>query len=237
MEAIIDHALQLADAGADLLDLGAESSRPGSDPVDAEEELERLLPILAAVRSKTDLPITIDTIRSSTAAVALDHGADAINDISAGTADPLMIPLAAERNCGLILMHMQGIPKTMQNDPRYRNVVDQVRGWLCDRCHLAEKSGIAPGRLMIDPGIGFGKTLEHNLALLRNLDQVAGDRPLLLGASRKRFIGDICGAETSARLPGSLAAVATAWTKGASMVRVHDVAETVQFLEVLQAVG
>ena len=234
--AAIEHALRLVEAGADLLDLGAESSRPGSEPVGADEELRRLLPVLEAVRSETHLPITVDTLRSSTAAEALEAGADAINDISAGTADPKMIDLAAEKGCGMILMHMQGTPDTMQKDPRYGNVVTEVAGWLAERCRVAEKAGVGPGRLMVDPGIGFGKTLEHNLDLLGNLELVAGGRPLLLGASRKSFIGMVTGAETADRLPGSLAAVASAWMGGATMVRVHDVSETVQFLELLKAV-
>ena len=234
--AAVKHALSLVAAGADLLDLGAESSRPGAEPVGAEEELRRLLPVLRALRQEIPLPITIDTTCSATAARTLDAGADAINDISAGVADPLLIDLIAERGCGLILMHMQGTPGTMQEAPRYRDVVAEVTGWLAGRCRLAEEAGIPPDRLMVDPGLGFGKTLEHNLALLRNLDLVAGDRPLLLGASRKSFIGMITGAETADRLPGSLAAVAAAWAGGAAMVRVHDVAETVQFLDVLKAV-
>lgn len=235
--AATDLALSLVAAGADVLDLGAESSRPGSDPVRAEDELKRLLPVLQAVRSQTDLPITVDTLHADTARAALDAGADAINDISAGTADPKLVDVLADRGCGLILMHMQGTPGTMQDDPRYGDVVAEVTGWLADRCRFAEEAGIEPGRLMIDPGIGFGKTLDHNLALLRHLDRVAGDRPLLLGASRKRFIGMLTGADTNDRLPGSLAAVAAAWAGRATMVRVHDVAETFQFLEVLKAVG
>ena len=235
--AATEHALRLVAEGADVLDLGAESSRPGAQPIGAEEELRRLLPILRAVRTETDVPITVDTIRSSTAAEALDAGADAINDISAGTADPLLFDLIAERGCGLVLMHMQGTPGTMQDAPRYQDVVAEITGWLAGRCRLAEETGIQSGRLMIDPGIGFGKTLEHNLTLLRHLDRVAVNRPLLVGASRKGFIGLVAGVDAAERLPGSLAAVAAAWQGAASMVRVHDVGETVQFLEVLKAVG
>lgn len=237
VQAAIDYALRLAAEGAEVLDLGAESSRPGAEPIGAEEELRRLLPVLRGVRTATDLPITIDTIRAVTATAALDEGADAINDISGGTADPLMIDLVAERDCGLILMHMQGTPGTMQQAPRYSDVVAEVTGWLAARCRLAEDAGIPRERLMIDPGIGFGKTLEHNLELLRNLDRVAGDRPLLLGASRKSFIGMLTGAETPDRLPGSLAAVARAHAAGVTMVRVHDVAETCQFLEVTTSIA
>jgi len=233
----VEHALRLAAEGADLLDLGAESTRPGAEPVGEAEEIDRLLPVLEALRPETSLPLTVDTVRSGTARAALDSGSDAINDISAGMFDPRMIPLAAARGCGLVLTHMQGTPPTMQDDPVYLDVVAQISSWLAARCRLALDQGMAPERLLIDPGIGFGKTLAHNLALLGHLETVARGRPLLLGASRKRFISDIAGAEVDDRLPGSLAALACAWQGRASMVRVHDVKESVQFLEVLEAVG
>ena len=229
-------ARELAAAGADLLDLGAESTRPGAAPVDEAEEQARLLPALAAVRAAVDLPLTVDTRRASTARRALDAGADAVNDITAA-ADPEMLPLVAERGCGLVLMHMQGTPATMQQAPRYHDVVAEVTGWLTARCRLAEEAGVAKARLAVDPGIGFGKSLDHNLALLRDLERVAAGRPLLLGASRTRFIGDLTGADTPDRLPGSLAALAAARRGGAALVRVHDVAASVQFLDVLAAVS
>jgi dihydropteroate synthase len=194
------------------------------------------LPVLEALRRETWIPVTVDTVRANTARAALDAGADAINDISAGILDPKMLPLAAERGCGLVLMHMQGIPRTMQDAPKYYDVVAEVSGWLAARCRLAHDAGVAPERLMVDPGIGFGKTLAHNLALLGHLDTVAAGRPLLLGASRKRFIAEISGAGMDERLPGSLAALACAWQGSASVVRVHDVKESVQFFEVLKAV-
>jgi dihydropteroate synthase len=233
-EAAVRAAVQMAAEGADLLDLGAESTRPGAAPVTMQEEMERLLPVLEAVRRETDLPLTVDTARAGTARAAFDAGADAVNDITAGT-DPAMFPLAAERGCGLILMHMQGTPRTMQQEPRYDDVVAEVTGWLAWRCALAESAGIAPDHLAVDPGIGFGKTLEHNLSLLVGLRTVAGGRPLLLGASRKSFIGQITGADTSERLPGSLAALAAAFSAGSTLVRVHDVAASVQFLDLMRA--
>ena len=233
----VEHALQLADEGADLIDLGAESSRPGAAPVGAAEEMDRLLPVLEALRAETRLPLTVDTVRAATARAALDAGADAVNDISAGVHDAEMIPLAAARGCGLILMHMQATPPTMQDAPSYLDVVAEVAGWLAARCRLALDQGVAPQRLMVDPGIGFGKTLDHNLALLGHLEAVAGGRPLLLGASRKSFIAHLTDAGADQRLPGSLAALACAWQGGAAMVRVHDVAASRQFLEVLQAVA
>ncbi len=234
VEAAVEHALALAADGADLLDLGAESSRPGAAPVTPSEEQDRLVPVLTALRAATDLPLTVDTRHAATAALALDAGADAVNDISGG-GDPDMLPLVAARGCGLVLMHMQGDPATMQERPRYHDAVAEVAGWLAARCRLAEDAGVARDRLVVDPGIGFGKTLDHNLALLRSLEGVAGDRPLLLGASRKSFIGMLTDAEVGDRLPGSLAALTAAWSGGASVVRVHDVAATVQFLDVLKA--
>ncbi|MFO7608812.1 MAG: dihydropteroate synthase [Candidatus Krumholzibacteriia bacterium] len=225
-------ALRLEAEGADLLDLGAESSRPGAQAVGAAAEQDRLLPVLAALRTETALPLTVDTTRAATARLALDAGADAVNDITAG-ADPGMLPLVADRGCGLVLMHMQGTPRTMQDDPRYADVVAEVTGWLAARGRLAEEAGVPRARLCVDPGIGFGKTLAHNLALLRGLDRIAGGRPLLLGASRKGFIGALTGAPVPDRLPGSLAALAAAWRSRAAVVRVHDVAASVQFLDVL----
>jgi dihydropteroate synthase len=236
VDAAVAHALSLAAAGADLLDLGAESTRPGAAPVTPAAEQERLLPVLTALRAETGLPLSVDTRHADTARRALDAGADAVNDVT-GAADPQMLPLVAVRGCGLVLMHMQGTPRTMQTAPRYHDVVAEVTGWLAARCRLAEEAGVAPDRLVVDPGIGFGKTLDHNLALLRSLDRVAGGRPLLLGASRKRFIGELTGAEVAARLPGSLAALAAAWQGGAGFVRVHDVAASVQFLDVLRGIA
>jgi dihydropteroate synthase len=233
----VEHALRLAAAGADVLDLGAESSRPGATPVAEAEEMDRLLPVLEALRPETSLAVTVDTVHAATARAALDAGADGINDISAGMFDPEMIPLAAARGCGLVLMHMQGTPRNMQDDPVYDDVVTQVSDWLATRFAQALDQGVAAGRVLVDPGIGFGKTLAHNLTLLGNLERVARGRGLLVGASRKRFIGDITGAEVHDRLPGSLAALACAWQGRAAAVRVHDVEESVQFLEVLKAVA
>lgn len=231
-----DRALAMAAAGAELLDVGAESTRPGAAPVDAAEELARLVPVLAAVRRVCDLPLTADTRRAAVARAALDAGADGINDVSAGLHDPEMLPLAAARGAGLVLMHMRGEPRTMQDDPAYADVVREVAGFLAERAAAAEAAGVDPRRILVDPGIGFGKTLDHNLTLLRHLRRVAGGRPCLLGASRKSFVGHLCGAGAPDRLGGSLAAAAAALDAGAAVVRVHDVAETRQFLEVLTAI-
>ena len=236
VEAAVARALQLVAEGADLLDLGAESSRPGAQPISPQEEADRLLPVLTALVAETDIPLSIDTVRADTARQALDLTPCAINDISAG-ADPQMFALAAARSCGLVLMHMQGTPGTMQREPSYRHVVAEITGWLAARAALAEEAGVAAQRILVDPGIGFGKALAHNLALLKELRSLAAGRPHLLGASRKRFIAGVTGAGVDDRLPGSLAALTAAWSGGSSVVRVHDVAATIQFLEVMRAMS
>lgn len=235
--AAVDLALRLVDEGADLLDLGAESSRPGAVPVGAAIEQARLLPVLRALRGRTTVPLSVDTTRADTAAAALAEGADAINDISAGTADAALLPCVAAAGCGVVLMHMRGTPATMQASPRYDDVVAEVAAWLAARAAAAEAAGVAAARIALDPGIGFGKTPDHNLALLRDAARTARGRPLLVGASRKSFIGALTGVGADARLPGSLAALAAAWRAGASIVRVHDVAASRQFLDVLGAIG
>ena len=229
-------ARNIAAAGADMLDLGAESSRPGAAPISSDEEQARLLPALKAVRESCQLPVSVDTLRASTAAAALAAGADAINDISAGEHDPHILPLVAEHGAGLILMHKQGRPDTMQDKPVYTDVVQEITDYLAARADAALTAGVAADRILVDPGIGFGKTLAHNLALLANLKDIGGGRPLLLGASRKSFISHVCRAEVEQRLPGSLAAVAAAMHAGVAVVRVHDVAETCQFLDVLKSI-
>jgi dihydropteroate synthase len=235
--AALDLALRLAAEGADLLDLGAESSRPGAVSVGEEVEKARLLPLLRRLRACTDLPLSIDTIRAGTAEAALAEGADAINDITAAGNDARMLPVVAAAGRGLVLMHMQGTPATMQDSPAYADVVREVAVWLAARARAAEAAGVAPERIAVDPGLGFGKHPGHNLELLARAGEVAGGRPLLVGASRKSFIGAVTGAEAGDRLPGSLAALAAAWRAGAAVVRVHDVAASKQFLDVLAAIG
>jgi len=235
-EAAVDAALAQVAAGADILDLGAESTRPGSRPVETDEEQRRLLPTLQALRRRSDIPISVDTRRAATARAALDGGADVVNDISAGRHDPELLPLVVQRACGLVLMHMRGTPATMQNELYYDDVVAEVGAFLAARAATAERAGVPPRRIVVDPGIGFGKDLDHNLRLLAALETIAGGRRLLLGASRKRFIGHLTGAEAADRLPGSLAALAVAYHAGATVVRVHDVEPSVQFLETLAAV-
>jgi len=236
-ETIATAAAAMAEAGADILDLGAESSRPGAEPIGGDEELARLLPAITAVREVCDLPLSVDTCRASTAAAALDAGVDAVNDISAGQHDPGMFPLVARHNAGLILMHMPGRPSTMQDNPHYDDVVTEVADHLARRASEAESAGVEGDRILVDPGIGFGKTLDHNLALLTALDRLGDGRPLVLGASRKSFIDHLGRTSVADRLPGSLAAVAAAFQAGVAVVRVHDVAESVQFLRVLRAIS
>ncbi len=235
-EAAAEAALAMAAAGADLLDLGAESSRPGADPIGPAREQACLLPALAAVRRRTDLPVSIDTVHASTARAALAAGADAVNDISAATHDPEMLGVVAAAGRGLVLMHMQGTPRTMQADPRYDDVVAEVAAYLAGRAAAALDAGIPAARVLVDPGIGFGKTVAHNFSLLAALREVAGGRGLLLGASRKSFLRGIRGPAPEDRLGGSLAALAAAYAGGATVVRVHDVAASVQFLDTLAAI-
>ncbi len=242
-EDALRHALRMVEAGADLLDLGAESTRPGggvygqgAEEIQPEEELERLLPVLKRLRSQVDIPLSVDTRRGLVAREALEAGADLINDISA-LADPLMMQVAARSECGIVLMHSRGELRTMQQAIHFENVTLEVRSELEQRVEVALEAGIRPDKIVIDPGIGFGKSDAQNLELLQNLDQlVATGHPVLLGASRKSFIAKVTGAGPDSRLAGSLAALAWAARAGAAIVRVHDVTESVQFLEVWQAI-
>jgi len=210
----------LHDAGAALVDVGGESTRPGAPPVPPARELDRVLPVLERLRG---LPLSIDTRRASVAARALDAGVLVVNDVSAG-ADPEMLPLVAERGAGLVLMHMRGDPATMQADPRYDDVVREVEDYLLGRAATAEAAGVARDRILLDPGIGFGKTVVHNLALLAALPRLAGrGYPVLVGVSRKSFLGAITGRDAAGRGDATTAAVALAAFHGAAVVRVHDV--------------
>jgi dihydropteroate synthase len=230
--AALDHAIRMARDGADILDLGAESSRPGSDPVPAEEELRRLLSVLEAVhRELPDVPLSVDTSKASVARAALDAGADIVNDISAGRWDTEMLPLVALRGAPVVLMHMRGSPQTMQREPHYADPVGEVVVELGERIQAAEASGIAPGSIVVDPGFGFGKRPSDNLALLSGLDALATlGYPVMVGLSRKSLIGHLTGAAVGDRLPGTLALHTAAFLRGARLFRVHDVAEHRQAL-------
>ena len=225
--------------GAGMLDLGAESTRPGARPVPFEEERRRLLPVLRAVRAAVRVPISVDTTKAGVARLALEEGADLVNDVSAGRFDPEMLALCATLGVPVVLMHMQGTPATMQDEPRYTDVVSEVRDFLAGRARAAEEAGVPADQIVLDPGIGFGKTVEHNRALLARLDLVASlGYPVLVGVSRKGFIGRLLeGRGTGERLYGTAAAVALAVAKGAQLVRVHEVGVMRDVVRVAEAVA
>jgi len=228
--------LAMAEAGADVIDLGGESTRPGAEPVSQADELARVIPVIQGLRLQCALPISIDSYKAPVARAALDAGADIVNDISALGFDPGMAPLIANEKVPVVLMHMRGTPRTMQADPQYADVVREVRDFLAERLYDAMDAGIDAGSIVLDPGIGFGKTVEHNLQLLRGLSILGAlGQPLLVGVSRKTFIGKILGLEPEQRLEGSLAAAVAAVLGGANIIRVHDVAETCRAVRIADA--
>lgn len=237
VQAAVDHALRLADEGADILDIGGESTRPGSDPVPVEEELSRVMPVIEALRPRTEALISIDTRKAAVMRAAAEAGADILNDVSALTFDEDALEVASDCGLPVMLMHAQGDPKTMNENPQYTDVVLDVFDFLERRVLACEAAGIVRSKLIVDPGIGFGKHLHHNVAVLAALSLYhALGVPVLLGASRKKLIGQICHVdEPTARVPGSLAAALNAIGQGVQIVRVHDVAETRQAVSVWEA--
>src|SRR5262245_23906653 len=237
--AAVEHGLRQLSEGADILDIGGESSRPGSQRVSLVEELSRVVPVVRGLVAKTDVPISVDTTKAEVARRALEAGAAIVNDITAGLGDAGMIDVVRDLGAGFVLMHMQGTPETMQDNPWYENVVEEVREFLETRVQACIDAGIAAQRLAIDPGIGFGKTLEHNLILMRDLELLATiGRPIVLGVSRKGLLGQITGRPRGERLASSLAAVCYCASRGAAHVlRVHDVAATVDAAKVIGAIG
>jgi dihydropteroate synthase len=234
-DAAIAHGEELARDGAEILDIGGESTRPGAVEVDAEEELRRTEPVVAALAGRA--AVSIDTSKTAVAEAALDAGASIVNDVTALRRDPEMAALCADRGAGLVLMHMPGSPRTMQDNPSYRDVVDEIKAFLAERVEAAIAAGVEEERIWLDPGIGFGKTVEHNLELLRRLAELRGlGRPLVIGTSRKSFIGRIDGSEVDERLGGSIASSVLAAAEGADVLRVHDVAETAQAMRVAEAI-
>lgn len=222
----VARGLQLADEGADLIDIGGESTRPGSDPVTPEEQCRRVLPVIAQLRERgLAVPLSIDTRSAKVAAAALDAGADLVNDVSALRDDPAMAETVAQRRCPVILMHMQGTPKSMQESPSYGDVVAELLDFFRERMTVAEKAGIATAKIILDPGIGFGKSAAHNWEILRRLPEFHQlDRPLLVGTSRKRFLRELVGPDNPSALQVASTAAATACAlAGAQLVRVHDV--------------
>ena len=232
-------AHRLVEEGADALDVGGESTRPGAQPVAEDAEIARVVPAIEAIRrAGVALPLTVDTRRSRVAHAALLAGATGVNDVSAGTADPAMLETVARHDASVVLMHMRGEPATMQRDPRYDDVVAEVAAYLAARAEAAAAAGVRRDRIRVDPGLGFGKTAAHNEALLRGLEAlVAGGVPVLVGASRKAFLGAITGRPTVERLAASLACAARAFEAGAAAVRVHDVAATADLLRTLRRIS
>jgi dihydropteroate synthase len=244
-DAAVAHGIELAEQGADVLDVGGESTRPGAAPVPADEELRRVVPVVARLTATTTVPLSIDTTKAAVAQAALDAGASVVNDVSAGRLDPDILGVTAAAGAGYVVMHMQGEPRTMQADPRYDDVVAQVGDFLADRIEVARAAGVAEGALAADPGIGFGKTVEHNLRLLAGLPSLAErvGAPVLVGTSRKTFVAKVLARAGAAsgdlpvdqREEGTLATVVWAVERGASIVRVHDVLPAVRAVRLMDA--
>ncbi len=238
-ERALEHALTLAGAGADILDIGGESTRPGATEVDEDEEMRRVLPVLKRLAQFSSIPLSIDTRHPRVAEAAIEAGATIVNDIAANRTDPTLWEVVARHGVGYVAMHMQGTPKTMQRKPTYEDVVEEVRRFFEDRLDRLSRIGVDPERVVLDPGIGFGKNLDHNLALLQNVNQFHGlQRPIMLGVSRKSFISKLFPVELESRLAAGLACTLWAVQQGVQIFRTHDVEETVQALrmnEVLKA--
>lgn len=235
-EEAVETALRMEAEGARIVDIGGESTRPGSEYVGEAEELERVVPVVEGLRARSGVAISVDTRKAAVAAAAAAAGADLVNDVAALRADPAMAPLAARLGLPVVLMHMRGEPKTMQEAPAYGDCLAEVEAFLLEAARAAEAAGLAREAILLDPGIGFGKRLEDNLALLAGLDRLAGlGYPLLVGLSRKAFVGALTGRPAEGRLAGSLGAALAAYAKGARVFRVHDVAETFDALSLYHA--
>ena len=235
--AAVAHALQLVEQGAEIIDVGGESTRPGASPVSEAEELRRVMPVVEQLAGQIKVPISIDTVKPGVAREALAAGASIVNDVAANREDSALWEAVAEAGAGYVCMHMQGTPQTMQANPAYSDVVREVGEFFSERIGRLSVCGVGRDQIILDPGIGFGKTVEHNLQLLgaaRNFTSL--ERPLLLGVSRKSFIGKLVGAELAARLPAALACACLAVAAGVQIVRAHDVAETVQAIRMTEAI-
>jgi dihydropteroate synthase len=229
-------AMEMCEQGADIVDIGGESTRPGAKSIGPEEEIARLLPVIEALAPGIPVPMSVDTRRAAVARAALDAGCRMINDVSA-CGDPEMSAVAAEFGVPIVLMHMRGEPETMQSDPRYDDVVSEVRSFLAGRAKIVARSGVEDDMIVLDPGIGFGKRFRDNLDLIRSIPEFAAlGHPVMIGASRKRFLGELLGAEPRERLSGNLAVAAWCFRSGTDMVRVHDVKETAGLFRVLDAI-
>lgn len=231
------HAFEMIEDGADIIDIGGESTRPGADTVSADDELGRVLPVIKSIRAKSDIPISIDTYKSRIAREALDAGADIINDISGCRFDPEMPKLAAEKNAPVVVMHIKGTPKDMQKNPEYRDVVAEIKDYLSQSIELLTEAGLSREQIIIDPGIGFGKTTGHNLTIMKRLEEFAElDRPILMGASRKSVIGNVLDLPSDKRIFGTAACVTANIMRGTHIVRVHDVGEMRQVVRMVDAI-
>jgi dihydropteroate synthase len=237
MQLAVEHGLKLVEEGADILDIGGESTRPNAEPVPLDEELRRVIPVIEELVQRCDIPLSIDTYKPQVMRAAIAAGASLVNDVR-GLQEPGAMEAVAESNAGVCLMHMPGTPQTMQIDPQYVDAVKEVKEFLLNRADHCEKAGIARDRIMLDPGFGFGKRSIHNIALLCELGQLCkSGYPVLVGISRKSILGQITGNSVSDRLPASLAAAVVAAMKGAAVVRVHDVQATKDALAVVSAIA
>ena len=238
VDAAVTHALRLANEGAEILDIGGESTRPGAPAVSEQEELDRVIPVIQRLAKRPELVLSIDTQKPSVARAAIDAGAAIVNDIAANRSDPEMWQVVAEAGAGYVCMHMQGNPQTMQAKPNYDDVTRVVCDFFRERLALLSTHGVSIEQVVLDPGIGFGKTLQHNIKLLRDLNKFSlVERPTLVGASRKSFIEKLLGAPIDERLPASLACAAWAAIQGSQIIRVHDVAETVQVVRMAETLA
>jgi dihydropteroate synthase len=230
-------AREMAEEGAGIIDIGGESSRPGSENISAKEEARRVIPVIKAVKEAVSVALSIDTYKEEVARKALEEGVSLVNDITALRGDPAMAGTVAEFGAGVVLMHMKGTPGMMQDDPRYDDVMKEIIACLSESILAAESAGIDPEKIIVDPGIGFGKKLEHNLTILKDLRQLEKlGKPILVGTSRKSFIGELTGKDTSNRIFGTAASIAAAIMNGASIVRVHDVASARDVTRVIDAI-
>ena len=238
LEKPIEHGLRMAAEGADIVDVGGESTRPGAEPVAAGEELRRVIPVVEQLRAKIDVPISIDTSKAEVACASIQAGAAIVNDVTGGRGDKEMLPLIAETKSALVIMHMQGTPQTMQIEPRYDDVISEVADFFRQQHQRALECGIDPMAIAFDPGIGFGKTLEHNLALIANLEALrVHERPLVIGVSRKSFLAKLIGStDMSDRLAPAVALISLLRARGADVFRVHDVKENANALHVTEAI-
>ena len=234
----VDHALKMIDDGAHIIDIGGESTRPGSVPVSEDEECERILPVIESIKKiNNNITISVDTYKASVAKKAIEVGSDIVNDISGLTFDPDMIPLLSKKDIPVIIMHINGKPKTMQKNPTYNDLIKDIKSFLHHQSNIAEENGIKNKHIILDPGIGFGKTFEHNFTLLRKLDEICSlGYPVMIGTSRKAFIGDALDLPPDDRVEGTLATIVAGIMNGAKIVRVHDVKEVNRVVKITEKI-